>query len=167
MSNADVMLTVPRLVNAWEPNPNSGILYYKLESAIMHFMYDHRPSGIYGGIYVQFGPDLENVPLGASVLDRLTTRHELVCGTISDITDTEVMFTLFKGAYEEPIRANLDTCRIGFSYMVDNVDDPMSPVRVIKPIMYLRPINRRDDHGVTDTIVNGENSSADTIAVDN
>lgn len=163
MSNTNAMFTVPRLVNAWEPNPNTGILYYKLESAIMHFMFDHRPSGI----YVQFGPDPENAPLEAWTLDWLTTRYELVCGTISDITDTEVMFTLLKGAYEEPIRANLDTCRIGFAYVVDDGSDPMSPVRVIKPILYPRPIIRRDDHGTTDTIVNGENSGADTVSADN
>lgn len=123
-------MDIPRLVNAWEPNPNSGIVYTKLESSILHYMMMYKEHGL---LYVQFGPDDDN----ASIEDRMAMLFKKICGTIEDISDTSVKFVMLESPYADIIESHWKTCRIGFSYLVDKPSDPMSLVRVIKPILYL------------------------------
>lgn len=130
------MIRVPRLTKAWEPNINSGMIYYKLEAAIMRYLYARTDLGA----FVQFGED----PNDAPPTETTCVRPENSVGYIVDISDDYVVLDVAADMIDLVWR-NIKTCRVGFMYVIDDTQDPMSDIRVLKPILYLNPIARSLD----------------------
>jgi len=137
MTNNGSLITVPRLIKAWEPNINNGILYYKLEAAIMRYLYAHSTLGV----FVQLGEDLNTAPL----IEKMCIRPEKIVGYITDIGDDYVCLDVANDMIDL-VRKNIETCRVGFMYATTDTNDPMSDIRILKPILYLNPIaGKRQD----------------------
>lgn len=136
MTNTISLVTIERACKAFEPNPNSGIAYYKLEPAILHTLLNMRESP---GMFVQAGYDPED----ADMIVRSTVRYQVMCGYIVDINDHSVLVNIADD-YIDTVRSNLKNLRIFFNYLVDEAKDPMSNVRYMKAI--LGSIDPRSDH---------------------
>lgn len=134
MTNNGSLITVPRLIKAWEPNINNGILYYKLESAIMRYLYMYRNIGT----FVQLGEDLATAPL----TEKMCIRPEKTVGYIVDIDDDRVTLDVASDMIDL-VWKNVKTCRVGFMYTIVDAQDQMSDIRIVKPILYLNPIAGR------------------------
>ena len=137
MTNNGSLITVPRLIKAWEPNINNGILYYKLEAAIMRYLYMYRNIGA----FVQLGEDLNTAPL----TEKMCIKPENIVGYITDIGDDYVCLDV-AGDMIDLVRKNIKTCRVGFMYAITDAQDQMGDIRILKPILYLNPIaGKRQD----------------------
>jgi len=134
MTNNGSVITVPRLIKAWEPNINNGMVYYKLEAAIMRYLYAHRDLGA----FVQLGEDLDTAPL----MEKMYIRPEKTVGYIVDIDDDRVVLDVASDMIDL-VWKNVKTCRVGFMYTVVDAQDQMSDIRIVKPILYLNPIAGR------------------------
>lgn len=134
MTNNGSVITVPRLINAWEPNINNGMVYYKLEAAIMRYLYAHRDLGA----FVQLGEDLDTAPL----IEKMCIRPEKTVGYIVDIDDDRVVLDVASDMIDL-VWKNVKTCRVGFMYTITDAQDQMSDIRIVKPILYLNPIAGR------------------------
>lgn len=134
MNSSGSLITVPRLVKAWEPNINNEILYYKLEAAILRYLYVHHDLGA----FVQLGED----PNDALPIENIYIKPENGVGYIVDIDDNRVVLNVASDMIDL-VWKNIKTCRVGFSYQTSDANDPMSDIQILKPILYLNPIASR------------------------
>ena len=132
MTNNGSLITVPRLTKAWEPNVNNGILYYKLEAAIMRYLYIYSNNL---GVFVQLGGDPKYAPL----TEKMYIKPENMVGQIVDIGDDYVCLDIASDMIDL-VWKNIKTCRVGFMYTITDIHDPMSDIQIIKPILYLNPV---------------------------
>ena len=114
-----------RLVPAWTPNPRTGIIYYKLESAIRQNLLDLSDIGT----PVQMGYDLPFESTGA----RFIVKPERIAGNIKRITDTEVVVDLCEDIATR-IGGHEDEYAVAVAYTCYE-DEPMSDISVIKFIL--------------------------------
>lgn len=131
MNSSGSIIIVPRLAKAWEPNINSGILYYKLEAAILKYLYVRHDLGA----FVQLGED----PNDALTIENIYIKPENSVGYIIDIDDNSVVLNVASDMIDL-VWKNVKTCHVGFIYQVSDANDPMSDIQILKPILYLNPI---------------------------
>lgn len=127
MMDTASLITIERACKAFEPNPNSGVVYYKLEPAILHTLINMRDTT---GMLVQAGQD----PNDADMITHTFIRYQVMCGNIVDINDQSVLVDVADD-YIDMVWRNLKNLRIFFNYIVDNAKDPMSNVRFVKAIL--------------------------------